>query len=591
MPPVVAPTSTAAPPRPSLTPPLSGPAIGTSITDFLTDGALVALCDEVTKLTGVPIQLRDAAGHLIVRSSGPRPWAVLDSPTPHDSADDSLIYVPIILADRAIGSLTMSTAGPGIDPAAIPARDTLERTLRLLASTVGELCLNERDLQHRVKELEALYRLSSLLVGGTGLRPVINADAILGTVLEIALDALGLDAGSIVMLKADADQVSTGTEEDLILKAARGLSEEWLGCPLPLSKDRLFDRLALRGDLVVSEDIATDVRVLIPDRAAKEGLRSCMHAGLVLQDRPLGVIRLYARRPRTYSDSERRLLRSIAQQAAIAVEQARLHKVQEDDERIQRQLQLAADVQRRMLPRSIPGAGSARFDLAAKYVPSFELGGDFYDLLDLGGHLGVAIGDVVGKGIAAALLMAAVRAALRAYAQDVYDIDEVVARVNIAMCRDTHDSEFATLWYGVVDPRTLRLTYCSAGHEPPLIFRGTTALRAVSSGPSSADIDELSIGGMAVGIDPLQRYQRGTYDLRPRDVLVAYTDGLPDTLDFNGRKFGKPRLRAAVLEILGKEPDAPAAKIIEHVLWTLRQFAGLASRPDDQTIVVLRVKA
>src|SRR6185369_7711707 len=195
----------------------------------------------------------------------------------------------------------------------------------------------------------------------------------------------------------------------------------------------------------------------------------------------------------------------------------RLLKLQERESRIQRQVQLAADVQQRMLPRRLPSL--PRLDAAARYVPSFELGGDFYDFIELERNLGIAIGDVVGKGIAAALLMSAVRASLRAHVQDIYHIDDVLSRVNAALCRDTLDNEFATLWYGVVDTEKLRFTYCSGGHEPPLVFRAVKGRP-----PAAADIDELSIGGMAVGIDPTQRYQRGTYDLHPGDVILAYTD-------------------------------------------------------------------
>src|SRR5207253_10190817 len=104
-------------------------------------------------------------------------------------------------------------------------------------------------------------------------------------------------------------------------------------------------------------------------------------------------------------------------------------------------------------------------------VPWLELGGDCYDFMELGGSLGVAIGDVVGKGIAAALLMSAVRSSLRAHVEDIYHIDVVMGKVNAALCRDTLDNEFATLWYGVVDREKMRVTYCSGGHEPVVVFR------------------------------------------------------------------------------------------------------------------------
>src|SRR5262249_38804111 len=161
--------------------------------------------------------------------------------------------------------------------------------------------------------------------------------------------------------------------------------------------------------------------------------------------------------------------------------------------------------------------------IAARYQPTFVLSGDFYDFMEMEGSLGLAIGDVVGKGLAAALMMSGVRASLRAHVQDVYHIDEVLARVNAALRRDPRDNEFVTLWYGVIAAEKRRLTYSPGGHEPTLVFRATPG-RA----PGPADIDELSIGGMALGIDPTQRYQRGTYDLHPGDVALLYTDGVTD---------------------------------------------------------------
>src|ERR1043165_8570550 len=153
--------------------------------------------------------------------------------------------------------------------------------------------------------------------------------------------------------------------------------------------------------------------------------------------------------------------------------------------------------------------------------------------------------------------MSAVRASIRAHAQQVYDLDEVIGRVNAALCRDTLDMEFATLWYGVLDPRTLRLTYCSAGHDPAMVIR-VPAHRA----PTTADIDELSVGGMVVGVDPSQRYQRAVFDVPARDVVVMYTDGLTDAASFSGQKWGKKRLRESILKVLSQEANASAARIV-----------------------------
>ena len=564
-PPTHAPNATASPTSP--TSPTS-----LSITDFLTDGSLAGLCEELAALTGVSIDLLDIEGRRVVRGNqGDHPWHVVDAKT---SALPGAISFPLRVGGQRIGSLLASPGAPrlGQDP-----RQSLERVVGLLASAAAELCEHELEVRDKVRELSALFRLTSLLAQASGMERVLEV------ALDAALDALGLDAGSIMLLKEDADGVVTGTtEDDLDLATSRHLSKEWLLWPQSLSKDRLFDKMALAGEVVVSEDLSEDPRVLIRDKAAAEGLVSAIHAGVIFQNRPLGVLRLYARRRQTFSDFDRRMVRSIAQQAAVAIEQARLLRLQAEEQRIQRQLQLAADVQRRMLPSRVPQVPGV--DLAARYVPSFELGGDFYDFIELNGHLGLVVGDVVGKGVAAALLMAAVRASLRAHAQDVYDLDTVVARVNHALCRDTLDNEFATLWYGVLDPATLRLTYCNAGHEPPIIVRVPT-----HRPPSAADIDELSVGGMVVGIDRSQRYQRAVYDLHDRDVLVAYTDGLTDASNFERKKFGKKRVRETLLTILAAEPEAPASRILDLLHWEVRKFTGLSNRVDDETIVVMRI--
>jgi len=547
-----------------------------TITDFLTDGSLAALCEELSLLTGVPVQLRDTRGSLVTRrerrAQGEPAWQVSDpASTPGLGAGSRSI--PLVVAGNPLGSFCIGAGAPKLST---DSRDRLESALQWLARTTTELCHHDLELRHRTKELTALSRMSSLLVRAAG------PDRVLEVALESALDVLNLDAGSVVLISDDSPDGLSDREDDLVLKASRNLSADWLGNPLPLSKDRLFDKEAMAGKLVIVEDIASDERINLRDQAKAEGLGAAIHAGLVFQNRPLGVLRLYSRKPRTFDEFDRRTVQSLAAQAAAAIEQARLLRFEQEEQRIQRQLQLAADVQRRMLPRGVPNMPP--FDIAAKYIPSFELGGDFYDFIELNGHLGIVVGDVVGKGIAAALLMSAVRATLRAHVQGIYDIDEVVARVNHALYRDTRDNEFASLWYGVIDPAKMRMTYCSAGHEPPMVVHAPK-----HRAPNQTDVNELNVGGMVVGIDPSQRYQRAVFDLRPRDVLLAYTDGMVDATNFSGQRYGKKRLRDSLLKCLAEQPEGSAANILEQILWDLRQFSGLAPRTDDRTVVVMRI--
>jgi sigma-B regulation protein RsbU (phosphoserine phosphatase) len=363
----------------------------------------------------------------------------------------------------------------------------------------------------------------------------------------------------------------------------RNLSPEWLTRASPLSADGALRTEALAGNVVCVEDLRLDNRIADHDRPRHEGLASMMLTGLIFQGRAWGLIRLYSRAPRRFTQQERGLLRSIADHAAMALSHARLRKLREEDQRIGRQVAMAADVQRRMLPRTVPEVGP--FDVAAKYAPSFQLGGDFYDLFVRQGQLVMSVCDVVGKGVPAALLMSAVRASLRAFAQSPAGLDEVMSQLNRSLARDTLESEFATLWLGAADPATLRLTYCGAGHDPPLVFR-CPAHRA----PGAADVDELAAGGMALGIDPSQRYQLGSFDLRAGDVLLAYTDGLSEATNFENRKFGRARIQEAVLGLLAEQPGATAAQIIEHLVRSLRTFSGLLAAGDDVTMLAMRVR-
>ncbi len=554
---------------------------GLSIHEFLTDGSLSRLCTELGELTGLEVELRDERERLIVPVT-PAPadghaWRVLDEaesgPIPPD-AD----LLPMRIEDQTIATLVLRAGPPeGAPREAEQIRARVRSVLELLGLTGTELCRDVLELRHRVKELGVLYRLSAMLAARTPM------DSMLDAALEAAISALGLDAGSIVLLPEDADGVAVSNDEaDLVVKASMNLSKDWVESPIPLSRGRLFDRILLNGEVLIVEDLQSDARVLQPERAEREGLRSFIGAPMIMHGRPMGLIRLYSRALRRFSAAEQRLLQSIGEQGGAAVHQARLLEAQKHDRAMERQLRLASDVQRRMLPRDLPRI--AGLDVAARSDPTYELAGDFYDLFEVGGALGMVVGDVVGKGVAAALLMSAVRASLRAHVQNVYDIDEVVARVNRAMCADTLDNEFATLWYGVVEPNTLRLTYASAGHDPPFVIR-TEPGRA----PTHDDVHPLAIGGLVLGIDASQSYPKFVHELRPGDVLVALTDGMTDARDFSGQKFGWTRLVQSVLDTLAETPDATASHVLEQVFWTVRRFVGLRRQVDDETLVILRV--
>lgn len=556
-----------------------------TITDFMTDGALAALCASASRLTGAQVELRDAQGRVVVAApEDSPPWRVLEQRADGASAARdgreaaiaalprvrTIFTAPITIGTERIGGLALTALAAAVDAPAQQAE--IERFLSLLASTVGEICAQQAALSAKVSELKALHRLSSLLVSEPGV------DAILAAALGLAVETVGVDAGSIRVLD-DERQI-------LQLRSSIGLSDAYIHEAGALPAKPILDALRNADAPIEARDLSRQPDIVHPGAIARERLRSAITAPMRIHGSVIGVVRLYMRAPRRFTPAERSLLRAIAEQTAAAVENARLAEAETRNRHVDRQLHLAGQVQSRMLPPvnvwvDRPGP----LDFAWRWEPSLELGGDFLDVFEATGGVGLALGDVVGKGVPAALLMASVRAALRAHVRDDLRLEETVARTNQALCRDTLINEFSTLFFGVIDPATLRLSYCNAGHEPALIVR-VPAHRA----PSRADVDELRTGGMALGVDPSQRYQQGECPLREGDALVVFSDGLSEALDFAGKRFTRQRVVDAILALLADEPAARARRIADHLLWEMRRYVGLNRQSDDTTILVVRAR-
>lgn len=538
------------------------------ITDFLTNGSLIRVCQAAQRLTGLSVSLLDAQGRIVAHGNSARVFAVQDAavkPNSEDSASRTL-SAPIAIGPAVIGAIAVNLPADPIDPAQ---RDTIDDFITHLAASVAESCDHQLQLQRRIDELGVLYKLSSMLVGAT------TVDAVLDSTIESAVATLNADAGTIRILD-DSGKI-------LQLRAAVGLSKAYLGAAGALPADRVCDLNALTGSVVVIPDIHNRDDIIHLDSLDTEHIKGMVSVGLIFRGQTLGLLRLYSHSTFNLTTNQSELLQSIAQQIAAAVANARLLESEADARRVKRQLILASDVQRRMLPAHLPDC--PQLDIAARYESCFELGGDFYDAFAYDDKIALALGDVVGKGVPAALLMSAIRATLRAHTHNITDVDEVMALANQALCRDSLLNEFATVFLGVIDPKTLRLGYCNAGHEPPLVIR-VPKHRA----PTRADIDELPSGGMVLGVDPSQRYQQGVYDLQPGDVLFIYSDGLPDAMNFDAERFNKRRVRKALLNILTLDPNASADRIATHLLWERRRFTGLAHQTDDTTILVARVR-
>jgi sigma-B regulation protein RsbU (phosphoserine phosphatase) len=548
------------------------PSTDPSLTQFIPAATLQRLMDSFASLTGHAAEIRDAQGRLLAESRPPAESSVdaTLARTLAEQGDRLPPLIPIDAGEHRVGTILIreraaeavgAGAGVGYGEAGEGEGFTARQAdavqfMRLVADAIAQMCRQGLQLSHQVREMTTLTEVTRLLSGKRDLRSVLQ------TVARTVAQVMDVKAAAIRLLDESGETLS--------LAAVWNLSDEYLAKgPILLSRS-VLDQEALAKGVEYVADMATDPRTLYPEDARREGLASILYAGMTYHGEPIGVMRIYTDQPRAFSDSEKSLLRAVAQASAGSIRSAKLYDGWQEQMRIQRQVELAADVQRRLLPARAPECPP--FQVAGRCEPCYELGGDFFDFIPLVSSIGVVIGDVSGKGVAASLLMASVRASLRAHVQDVYDLDEVMKRVNAALTRDTRDDEFATVFYGTFDQRNRRLTYCSAGHDPALLLRGGQFI-------------DLNTGGMVLGIDPQQAYEKGVIDLHEGDVLLMYTDGIPDAMNFSGEKFGRDRIRAAMIEAA----DQPAASIVNHVLWRVRGFTGLNHPPDDKTIVVVKV--
>jgi len=377
--------------------------------------------------------------------------------------------------------------------------------------------------------------------------------------------------GEVMETKAASIRLLDVEKDEMVIKAVHNLSQEYLGKGRISFSDSQIDKEALSSKgFAYVRHMAEDPRVMYPQQSRREGIVSMLSVGMRYKGRPIGVLRIYTDVETHFTQLKIDMLKAIASQAAAAIENARLLAETIEAEQLERQVQMAAEVQQRMIPDFPPP--SPGIDIASEYVPCYSLGGDFYDFIALPDqNIGVVMADVSGKGVPASLIMASVRAALRAQVDNVYYLYEVVRRVNLMLHRDTTPSEFVTLFYGVLDVTNKRLTYCSAGHPPALLLR-------------DGQILELTSDNMVLGVSPDEVYTQDIIDLKSGDLMLLYTDGLPDAMNYQQETFGRQRVLDAF-----KQGGESAEAVIQNLLWHMRRFVGFSKPTDDVTMTVLRV--
>jgi len=243
-------------------------------------------------------------------------------------------------------------------------------------------------------------------------------------------------------------------------------------------------------------------------------------------------------------------------------------------ERLNRELEIAQEVQAYLFPQHLPPVTG--LDYCGQCRPAREIGGDYYDFLELPeGELGIAIGDVSGKGIGAALLMASLEATLRAQAVVRHDLVDLIKQVNRLVSEASSANRYATLFYAEYDPRTLQLSYVNAGHNPPIVLRHSA---------TGCEVMRLETGGPVIGL-LRHSYQQETISLRTGDQVVLFTDGISESMNVHDEEWGENRLIQCIENCRGLSTHEAMAKIFAAA----DAFSAGASQHDDMTLVVLRV--
>jgi len=321
-------------------------------------------------------------------------------------------------------------------------------------------------------------------------------------------------------------------------------------------------------------DVLRDPDYFLTDTWRDHGQRSEIAVPLIYEEKVIGVLALESSHTNAFNEYHGRLLENIANPLSIAIVNARLHKEHVEREgRLEHEILMGRDIQRAMLP-DIPSIKG--FELAARLEPALNLSGDFYDYIPLSEkRWGLMIGDVAGKGVRAAMGMAASRSILRSVARRGGGPAKVLRDANLRLHRDLGKQLLLTLVYGVLDTETKILQYCNAGHNSPLLVKASGKWRA------------LKTGGLLLGVFDKQQYKSETLHLEKGDVLFFYTDGLVEahTPSPHQVEFGEPR----ILEFLLNHRHLRASAIIDAAINYVNEFTAGAHQHDDLTLVVLKV--
>ncbi|MBD3370882.1 SpoIIE family protein phosphatase [Candidatus Fermentibacteria bacterium] len=341
---------------------------------------------------------------------------------------------------------------------------------------------------------------------------------------------------------------------------------EWVG--------RLDDSLKGEDGVVLLNNLSRS-EIGLPATEGVDQIGSLMAGRLSTGGESMGILMGASRKKFSFMEEQRALFASFCRQVTAALENARLVEASIERERYREELNLARRIQQSLLPSELPEIEG--FDMYAASVSSNQVGGDYYDVIPLSdGRYAITVADVAGKGAGGALLMSALQATLSTLLAEGTEIDELVARLNRHLESRMPADKFVTCFLAFLDPKSRRMSYCNAGHNPPILVE------------PGGEYLELKNGGLVIGVMRDVAYRTGGIVLSPGSKLVLYTDGITETVEEDGeQEFGRDRLRGVVRNHI----ELGATELAERIFELVDSFRGGDPQRDDMTLLVLSVDA
>jgi serine phosphatase RsbU (regulator of sigma subunit) len=396
----------------------------------------------------------------------------------------------------------------------------------------------------------------------------LNLEEVLAQVMDTLDSLLPYDAAGIYIIRRDP-HLSEGGTSTLVFhaEAVRGYDiEELLELRLKLGEG-LIGWVTQKAEAIIVADVRKDARYV----NARKETNSEMVAPIIVNDEVIGVFDLESDDLDAYAEDDRQILLLLASHVAIIVEKAMLHEQLVEKKRLEAQLEVARQVQLALLPDRDPIVEG--FDISAYNFSTEEVSGDYYDFVKpYDDHVGLVIADVSGKGVPASLLMAFLRASLRAAIHIGYAPNVAAAKVNYLLWESIEQHQFVTAFYGMLDATNRTLAFVNAGHNPLLVLSADGSHRFVER------------GGLPLGLFRDTRYYEYYLPIDAGQVLVLYTDGATEATSPEGEEYGRDRLVKAVIACR----DRRAREMIDYIYNDVFEWTGGRGATDDVTFVIVK---